>query len=249
MCRALEAMARRRGHAFSYADRVHLALGWGAGHAATHALFLCAALLPLAAGDGSLYAAACPAMSVFTAAALQCLGTSATLVAASVVGLEGWRRRSALHAAYAPAVHAASALMVRRGGLQGADGVVLLCEGREWKTRSQYLAHTPPLARTSHKQTLGSFAQGGCAASVPAVVAFGALNAAYAARYVWRHAPPPQPQVPLSPIGGAASRRPRREVHTAVVPAAAAAAAAAAGPPPVMAATGAAAVGGGGGGD
>lgn len=46
-------MSRRSGHAFSYSDHVHLALGWGVGHAATHALFMFASLLPLAKGDGS----------------------------------------------------------------------------------------------------------------------------------------------------------------------------------------------------
>lgn len=111
-------MSRRSGHAFTYSDHVHLALGWGAGHAACHALFLFASLLPLTAGDGSYYSDSCPWMSVFLVGALNCLGTCATLVAAMAVGIEGWRRRSAHHAAFAPAAHLASALLV--GGGVGA---------------------------------------------------------------------------------------------------------------------------------
>lgn len=228
-------MARRSGHSFAYADRVHLALGWGAGHAACHALFFCAALLPLAAGDGSLYSEACPHMSVFLAAALQSLGTSATLLAAAVVGMEGWRRRSALHIAYAPAVHVASALLV--GCLLlllfvVVDVVCLLVSRRFSLLLTVTLPPTPNPQSTSTtstttiiiSQTLGSFAPGGCAVSVPAVVVLGAANAAYAARYVWANAPAQQQQeeegMPLSPMGAptSARRAARREVRTVVVP-------------------------------
>jgi hypothetical protein len=122
LCRALEAAARRRGHAFSYSDHVHLSLGWGAGHAACHALFFFASLLPLTTGGGSLYLPACPAMSVFTLSAINTLGSSATLAAAMVVALEGWRRRRADEIVFAPAVHAAAGLLVG-GGRRTCMGV------------------------------------------------------------------------------------------------------------------------------
>jgi hypothetical protein len=116
-------MSRRSGHAFGYADALHLALGWGAGHAACHALFLFASLLPLTTGDGSYYPDACPGMSLFLVSALNCLGTSATLLAAMAVALGGRALRGAARAAYAPAVHAASALLVRWGGeVRGTRG-------------------------------------------------------------------------------------------------------------------------------
>jgi hypothetical protein len=109
-------MSLRSGHAFTYSDHLHLALGWGVGHAACHALFFFASLLPLTTGDGSYYSDSCPGMSLFLVTALNSLGTSATLVAAMVVALDGWRRRGAVWMAYAPAVHLASALLVGSGG-------------------------------------------------------------------------------------------------------------------------------------
>lgn len=73
--------------------------------------------IPLPPYTHTLSSDACPSMSIFLVSALQCLGTSATLIAAMLVGLEGWRRRSAAHIAYAPAVHFASGLLVRMRGL------------------------------------------------------------------------------------------------------------------------------------
>lgn len=116
-------MSRRSGHAFSATDHLHLALGWGAGHAACHALFFFASLLPLTTGDGSYYPDACPGMSLFLVSALNCLGTGATLAASMVVALDGWQRRSVPQIVLAPAVHLASALLVgARGQRFGGSG-------------------------------------------------------------------------------------------------------------------------------
>jgi hypothetical protein len=54
----------------------------------------------------------CTQMSVFLAAALNSLGMGATLVALSVVALDGWSRGALWGKAYAPAVHAGAALLV-----------------------------------------------------------------------------------------------------------------------------------------
>jgi hypothetical protein len=226
LCHALEAAARRRGHAFSYSDHIHLSLGWGAGHAACHALFFFASLLPLTTGGGSLYLPACPAMSVFTLSALNTLGASAALVAAMVVALEGWRRRRADEAAFAPAVHAAAGLLVRargrgragRGGA-GRGGAGRGGAGRGGAGRGGaacarggqlHLSHpqagglsSPPPRHLpqppSQPQTLGNFRQGGCVFVAPAMLGLGLASAAWAARCVWRHAPPPPPLPPPSP--------------------------------------------------
>jgi hypothetical protein len=177
-------MSRRSGHAFSYSDRVHLALGWGAGHAACHGLFFFASLLPLTTGDGSLYSDTCPGASVFLVSALNCLGGGAALAAAMVVALEGWRRREVGHILFAPAAHLATALLVSAG-----DGVVVVWG--PWRVGGdQCRQPTNPINhRCTTKQTLGSFRPGGCAFSLPAVLALGAAATLYAARMTWRNAP------------------------------------------------------------
>jgi hypothetical protein len=141
----LEDTARRSGHRFTYADHVSLAVGWGAGHAATHGLFLFAPLLALAAGGGSYCTDECPQLSALTVAALNCLGATGALLAMMVVALSGWAARRAADIAFAPLVHAALAL-----------------------------------------STLGALKDGGCVASVAAVLALGMASCAYACRVVWR---------------------------------------------------------------
>lgn len=51
-------------------------------------------------------------MSVFLVAALNSLGMGATLIALSVIAIDGWSRGSWTNRAYAPLVHAGAALLV-----------------------------------------------------------------------------------------------------------------------------------------
>lgn len=51
-------------------------------------------------------------MSVFLVAALNSLGMGATLIALSVIAIDGWSRGSWPNRAYAPLVHAGAALLV-----------------------------------------------------------------------------------------------------------------------------------------
>lgn len=108
----LEGMSRSSGHSFSALDRLYLALGWGYGHGACHALFFFASILPLTAGHGTYYSASCPAMSIFLVSALQCVGFGAMLTAVMVVSLNGWHTANKAQAAFAPLVHVATALVV-----------------------------------------------------------------------------------------------------------------------------------------
>lgn len=153
LCQVLEAMARRSGHGFSYSDHLYLALGWGTGHAACHALFFFASLLPLTTGDGSYYSEACPAMSLFLVSALNCLGTSATLVAAMVVALDGWHRGRATHVLYAPAVHLATGLLTlgnfKAGGCTySVPAVLALGAANTLYAVQMAWRSVPPAART-----------------------------------------------------------------------------------------------------
>ena len=110
--RVLDAIARREGDApLSAADHFGLALTHGLAHGATHSAFLFLAWLPLVLGDGTLYAAACPAMSFYLVGALSTLGMAATLAGGTVLALEGLGRRELRPAAGAAALHAAAALL------------------------------------------------------------------------------------------------------------------------------------------
>lgn len=113
----LHRMSLQSGHTFTKLDELYLALGWGYGHAAVHVLFLFGSLLPLMTGHGTVYSTSCPDMSVFLVGALNSLGLGATLVALSVISLDGWSRGSLVGKTYAPVMHAGAALVVRNGDL------------------------------------------------------------------------------------------------------------------------------------
>lgn len=110
----LHHMSRASGHSFTKLDELYLALGWGYGHAAVHVLFMFGSILPLTAGHGTAYSMTCPELSIFLVGALNSLGMGATLVALSVVALDGWSRRSWVGISYAPLMHAGAALVVGR---------------------------------------------------------------------------------------------------------------------------------------
>eukprot|EP00878_Enallax_costatus_P028539 GHUV01030830.1.p1 GENE.GHUV01030830.1~~GHUV01030830.1.p1 ORF type:complete len:220 (+),score=62.05 GHUV01030830.1:896-1555(+) len=116
----LHRMSVQSGHTFTKLDELYLALGWGYGHAAVHVLFLFGSLLPLTTGHGTVYSTSCPDMSIFLVGALNSLGLGATLVALSVIALDGWSRGSLVGKSYAPVMHAGAALVTlgsfRRGG-------------------------------------------------------------------------------------------------------------------------------------
>lgn len=108
--RTLERHAGATGHRFDLADKLYIALGWGFGHGAAHAIFFYLSFLPLTTGSGTWYYDMCPDMSIFLSGALYCLGTCTTLVCLMVVALEGWHKGSVLHMVYAPVMHFAVAL-------------------------------------------------------------------------------------------------------------------------------------------
>lgn len=56
----LHRMSVSSGHTFTPVDELYLAVGWGYGQAAVHALIMFGSLLPLTAGHGTLYTVACP---------------------------------------------------------------------------------------------------------------------------------------------------------------------------------------------
>jgi hypothetical protein len=56
----LHRMSQSSSHTFTPVDELYLAVGWGYGQAAVHALIMFASLLPLTAGHGTLYTTACP---------------------------------------------------------------------------------------------------------------------------------------------------------------------------------------------
>lgn len=56
----LHRMSVSSSHTFTPVDELYLAVGWGYGQAAVHVLIMFGSLLPLTAGHGTLYTAACP---------------------------------------------------------------------------------------------------------------------------------------------------------------------------------------------
>jgi anterior pharynx defective protein 1 len=56
----LRRMSVSSGHTFTPVDELYLAVGWGYGQAAVHALIMFGSVLPLTAGHGTLYTTACP---------------------------------------------------------------------------------------------------------------------------------------------------------------------------------------------
>lgn len=63
----LHHMSESSGHTFTVLDELYLAVGWGYGQAAVHVLIMFGSLLPLTAGHGTLYSAACPQVSAVCA--------------------------------------------------------------------------------------------------------------------------------------------------------------------------------------
>jgi hypothetical protein len=56
----LQRMSASSGHTFTAVDVQYLAVGWGFGQAALHALVMFGSLLPLTTGHATLYTPACP---------------------------------------------------------------------------------------------------------------------------------------------------------------------------------------------
>lgn len=55
--RTLERHAGATGHRFDLADKLYIALGWGFGHGAAHAIFFYLSFLPLTTGSGTWWVA------------------------------------------------------------------------------------------------------------------------------------------------------------------------------------------------
>lgn len=111
--RALEWVAgleEHAGAALTVADHFSLALTHGLAHASVHSVLLCVAWLPLALGDGTLYAAACPHLSFYWVSALTTLGVAGVLAGGGVLAFEGLERGSWRPAAAVGALHLGVAL-------------------------------------------------------------------------------------------------------------------------------------------
>ncbi|GIL51355.1 hypothetical protein Vafri_7357 [Volvox africanus] len=101
----LESMARSSGHRFSVLDKLYMALAWGYGHAASHAVFFFLSFLPLTADDGTYYNSACPQMSIFLVGALYSLSFGLILTSLMVIAFDGYMERNVLHIAVVPLLH------------------------------------------------------------------------------------------------------------------------------------------------
>ncbi|KAG2438950.1 hypothetical protein HYH02_010743 [Chlamydomonas schloesseri] len=90
----LDGMARASGHRFGLLDKLYMAVAWGYGHGACHAVFFFLSMLPLTTGDGTLYIAECPQMSVFLVGALYALAFGMILTSLTVIAFDGYMARN-----------------------------------------------------------------------------------------------------------------------------------------------------------
>ncbi|GFR47451.1 hypothetical protein Agub_g9175 [Astrephomene gubernaculifera] len=125
----LESMSRSSGHRFSQLDRLYMAMAWGYGHAACHAIFFFLSMLPLTVGDGTYYIDACPQMSIFLVGALYCLAFGMLLTCLMVVAFDGYMGRKPAHVGAAAVLHLGAALLTllnfRSGGCVVAMPVLI----------------------------------------------------------------------------------------------------------------------------
>ncbi|GLC35537.1 hypothetical protein PLESTB_000196900 [Pleodorina starrii] len=101
----LESMARASRHRFSSLDKLYMALAWGYGHGASHAVFFFLSFLPLTTDDGTYYNAACPQMSIFLVGALYSLSFGLILTSLMVIAFDGYMERNMVHILAAPVLH------------------------------------------------------------------------------------------------------------------------------------------------
>lgn len=118
--RVLEIQARASGQRFELVDKLYLALGWGWGHGAAHAIFFYLSFLPLTTSDATWYLDTCPRFSIFLAGAMYCLAFGMLLTSLMVIAWEGFHERHRLHVVYVPCMHLGAALLsllnMRRDG-------------------------------------------------------------------------------------------------------------------------------------
>ncbi|EFJ50144.1 hypothetical protein VOLCADRAFT_109690 [Volvox carteri f. nagariensis] len=101
----LESMARSSGRRFALLDKLYMALAWGYGHSASHAVFFFLSFLPLTVSDGTYYNPACPQMSIFLVGALYSLSFGLILTSLMVIAFDGYMERRIAHIAAAPLLH------------------------------------------------------------------------------------------------------------------------------------------------
>lgn len=171
--RVLDRIAREQGDApLGPADRSALALTYGFSHGAAHSAFFFAAWLPLALGDGTLYLARCPRMSVLLVGALSTLGLAALLTGAMVLSFDALERRNLAAAAAAPAAHTAAALLTLVNFADGGclvsvplllvgGAAVAAAAGRVWWRRTTAVPRLLPAERRSATAAAAPGSSGG----------------------------------------------------------------------------------------
>ncbi len=128
---ALAALARaERLRPLSRLDALHVALAAGLGHGLAHAAAFSLATLALALSPATLYADACPQMSLYTGTSLATLALVLLHCFSMVAAFHGYAHRKVLFVAVAPALHAAAALAslasLARGGCVATVVLLLL---------------------------------------------------------------------------------------------------------------------------
>lgn len=200
----------------STCDEHALAATHGLMHGAVNALVINAAWLPYTSGDGTLYARACHAMSVFTVGAWSTLALCAILTCCSVLALRPSRPRGVPLAP--PVMHLLAALLVRLrcllwwGGEREEEGSsrCMLCLGTGWDAAhasrcvpgmagvtprvDASSSHTHARAHTrwplQPSQTLVNLYPGGCRLSIPLLLVGAGAASAFTTALWWRDTKP-----------------------------------------------------------
>ncbi len=118
----LEAMARNTNHRFAMLDRLYMAVAWGYGHGACHAIFFFLSFLPLTTDDGTYYLDVCPQMSIFLIGALYSLAFGMILTSLMVIAFDGYMTSSPAHVAAVVFLHGAAAGIVSTVPCAGGPG-------------------------------------------------------------------------------------------------------------------------------
>lgn len=120
--RALEYVAGLREHAgasLTVTDHYSLSLTHGLAHSIVHTLFFCVSWLPLALGDGTIYAETCPSMNFYLVSTLTTLAFAGVLTGGMILGFAGLEKGDYKQAAAVSAVHLTAALLTLVNFTQG----------------------------------------------------------------------------------------------------------------------------------
>ena len=120
--RALEYVSGLQEHAgasLTVSDHYSLSLTHGLAHSIVHSLFFCVSWLPLALGDGTIYAETCPEMNFYLVSALTTLAFSGVLTGGMIIGFAAMEKGDVKQAAAVSAAHLVAALLTLVNFTQG----------------------------------------------------------------------------------------------------------------------------------